>query len=236
MKAFILAAGVGSRLRPLTDSRPKVMLEIAGKKILERTIEQLKKTGIKDFVINVHYLPSVITEFFGNGEKFGVTINYSLEEELLGTAGAVKKVQAQFEKEKEFLLVYGDNIFDVDFEDFVKAPQLSTALIMLFHRHTNPNSKIAGDVVELDETGKVLAFWKGVEKSHPHVNGGVYKLTPEIFKHIPENTFYDFAREVFPSMLKNNHEIHGFVIHPKHAIFGGDTIESLELTRKYFEK
>jgi NDP-sugar pyrophosphorylase family protein len=89
-------------------------------------------------------------------------------------------------------------------------------------------------VVELSKDGQIIAFWKGSESREPFVNGGVYKLTPEIFKHIPENEVYDFAREVFPLMLKKNILLHGFVIHPEHAIFGGDTLETLELTRKYF--
>ncbi len=228
---------MGTRLRPLTENQPKVMLEVGGKKILERTIEQLKAAGIDRLVINLHYRPKIVIDYFGNGGRHGVDIKYSRESELLGTAGAVKKAEDEFKNEREFLIVYGDNIFNVDFRQFIESPQKSPAMVMLFDRNKNAHSGVAGDVAELDKDGRISAFWKGAERPDvPFVNGGVYKVTPAIFKHIPAGTAYDFAREVFPKLLKNHVPLQGFVIHPKHAIFGGDTPESLELTRQYFNQ
>src|SRR4051812_35297561 len=122
MKAFILAAGLGTRLRPLTEDRPKVMIEVGGKKILERTFAQLKAAGVVDLVINTHYFSESVTNYFGDGSKWGMKIKYSHEPEILGTAGGLKKVAADFNREKEFLVVYGDNVFDLDFGGMIAAP------------------------------------------------------------------------------------------------------------------
>jgi len=144
MKAFILAAGLGIRLGTLTKDHPKVMLEVGGKKILERTIAQLKRAGVGDLVINTHYFPEAIISYFGDGSKWRVKINYSFEQDILGTAGGLKKVEGQFRKEKEFLVVYGDNLYDVDFRKFIDETSKAKILIMLFNRTKNPNSGAAG--------------------------------------------------------------------------------------------
>ncbi len=89
MKAFILAAGKGKRLGSLTESVPKPMLELSGKPILEHNILMCKKTGVKDIFINLHYLPDIITDYFGDGFKLGVNIQYHYQPELLGTAGGM---------------------------------------------------------------------------------------------------------------------------------------------------
>lgn len=236
MKAFILAAGLGTRLRPLTDNQPKVMVEVAGKKILERTIEQLAASGVRDLVINTHYYPESVTSYFGSGEKHGVNIEYSHEPELLGTAGAVKKAQKHFVNEKEFLVVYGDNVFDIDLQKFMDTPLAdSNIMVMLFDRNKSSNSGMAGDVVEVNEQGYISNFWPGLTRPDvSYVNGGIYKVTPQIFYHIPEQGPYDFARQLFPLLVQSKVPLKTFIIEPHHAVFGGDTLESLEKTRNHF--
>ena len=98
MKAVILAAGKGERLSEITKNIPKPMIEFKGKPLLEHNIELCKKFGIEDIYINLHHLPGMIKDYFGNGEKFGVKIQYSFEEELLGTAGAVKRIAEEYWK------------------------------------------------------------------------------------------------------------------------------------------
>ncbi len=234
MKAFILAAGLGTRLRPLTESQPKVMLEVGGKKILERTIGQLKKAGVGDLVINTHYFPEAVPNYFGNGGKWGVEIKYSFEPEILGTAGGLKKVEDEFTDEREFLVVYGDNVFDLDFLGIANQPLKSACSVLLFDRTVNPNSGAAGGVVEVSD-GLITGFYEGISRPEiPYVNGGVYKCTPEIFKLIPENRFYDFGKEVFPEMLKQQMPLQAYIIDPKEALFGVDTLEYLEKANQYF--
>lgn len=96
MKAIILAAGKGERLKEITSRIPKPMIEVNGKPILQHNIELCKKYGIKDIYINLHHLPEKITDYFGNGKKFGVQIKYSYEKELLGTSGAVRKIADEY--------------------------------------------------------------------------------------------------------------------------------------------
>ena len=104
MKALILAAGFGKRLLPLTKDKPKAMLKIDNKPIIEHTINWLNKNNILDIAINLHYKPQVIIEYLGDGSKFGVNITYSHEEEILGTAGAVKLLQNYLDE--DFFIIY----------------------------------------------------------------------------------------------------------------------------------
>ncbi|MCK4786724.1 MAG: nucleotidyltransferase family protein, partial [Desulfobacteraceae bacterium] len=114
MKAIILAAGKGERLKELTEKVPKPMLRINGEIILEHNLKWLKEYGIEEVFINLHYLPEVIQDYFKNGNAWGIKINYSCEKEILGTAGGVKKIIEDCGWNKwddDFLLIYGDNLY-----------------------------------------------------------------------------------------------------------------------------
>ena len=104
---MVLAAGRGSRLRPRTDTTPKPMIPFAGRPMLEYNVRLLAQPGFDEMVINLYHLPEVIQDYFGDGADWGVKITYSLEKELLGTAGAVKRVADFFDE--PFLVYYGDN-------------------------------------------------------------------------------------------------------------------------------
>ena len=111
MKAVILAGGIGKRLRPITESVPKALVEVNGKPILERIIESLKGNGITDFVVVVSYLKEKIIDYFGDGSKFGVSITYVTQPQQLGTADSLRYAGPEI-KEEKFLAVYGDLFFD----------------------------------------------------------------------------------------------------------------------------
>ena len=112
MKALILCAGKGERLRPLTDTIPKPMVPINNKPLLEYNILLCKKHGITEIAINTSYLPEQIKQYFGNGEKFGVNIHYSYEPELLGTSGSVNNFRDFLDE--TFVVIYGDAVTDID--------------------------------------------------------------------------------------------------------------------------
>ena len=112
MKAMILAAGEGTRLRPLTLDRPKPMLPVAGRPLLDHIIAWLRHYGITGIAMNLHHRPQVVMDHFGNGADFGVHITYSVEEEILGTAGGAKRLSAFLDE--TFVLVYGDVLTDFD--------------------------------------------------------------------------------------------------------------------------
>src|SRR2546428_10357676 len=106
MKAFILSAGLGTRLRALGLHVPKVMVPIGGKPLLEHHVELFREQGITDLIVNLHYLPEMVVKHFGDGSKFGVRMTYSPEPELLGTAGAIKKME-QTLRDETFIVFYG---------------------------------------------------------------------------------------------------------------------------------
>jgi bifunctional UDP-N-acetylglucosamine pyrophosphorylase/glucosamine-1-phosphate N-acetyltransferase len=113
MKAIVLAAGAGTRLKPITNNIPKAMILINGKPMLQILLEQLKTAGINEMVIIVHYMKDKIIDYFGDGSKFGVRISYAEQKEMLGTADAVSYAEPYITEEK-FLLVYCDSLFETD--------------------------------------------------------------------------------------------------------------------------
>ena len=126
MKAIILAGGLGERLRPLTDNVPKPLLPVKGKPIVQHAIENFKKHGIKDIVLSVGYRADKIKEYFGDGSKFGVKISYCVEDEPLGTGGAIKKASKGIKK--TFIAINGDNVADFDWTAILKAHKKKEAI------------------------------------------------------------------------------------------------------------
>ena len=211
MKAMILAAGEGTRLRPLTLERPKPMLPIGGKPLLEHIIDLLKRHGIRAMAINLHYKPEVVMDYFGHGQRFGVEITYSVEDPILGTAGAVKKLQEYFKD--TFLVIYGDLLTNIDITSLVEYHQIKGGMITVaLYRVENPS---ACGIVELSGEGRIRRF---VEKPPPEevftdlANAGVYVVESEVLDYIPPETFYDFGQDLFPVMLEKGVPIYGYPI------------------------
>ena len=209
MKAMILAAGRGRRLRPLTDTCPKPMIPIAGTPLLEHVIRLLARHGFDQLAINLNHLPDVIRDHFGDGCDFGVEITYSLEEELLGTAGAVRKMAAFFDE--SFLVYYGDNLCNTDLSNLWRAHQsretiASIGLLWM----DDPTHR---GIVQLDAVGRIRRFLEKPRADQVFddylVNGGTYVLEPEIFEHIPAGRPSDFSGDIFPALLKKGHALYG---------------------------
>jgi len=206
MKAIILAAGMGKRLGDLVKDKPKPMIEVGGKPVLEHNIEALVKYGIREIYINLYYRPEVIVDYFGKGDKFGVKIFYSYEENLLGTAGGVKKIASNFNE--GFLVIYGDSMREVDFENFIKEHETSKCKSTIGLYETE-NIQGCG-IVEVDDRNIVTTFLEKPEKykgTSNYANGGVYFIEPELLKNIPANQVCDFSRDLFPSLLSLGEKI-----------------------------
>ncbi|MBZ5580584.1 MAG: nucleotidyltransferase family protein [Acidobacteriia bacterium] len=209
MKVMLLAAGKGLRLGPATLSCPKPMLEIAGRPILEHNIRLCAKHGLRDLIINLHHCPDVITERFGDGRRFGVRIAYSREAEPLGTAGAVKKLAAEFTD--TFLTLYADNLTTCDLSRLIAFHKAKggAATIALFHREDASASGIA----ELDSHDRVLRF---LEKPEPEevfshwVNAGILVLEPAVLPFIPAGRPCDFGRETLPALVTAGQPVYGY--------------------------
>jgi NDP-sugar pyrophosphorylase family protein len=208
MKAMILAAGKGERLRPLTDTVPKPMIPVSEKPILEHVVRLLVGHGFDQIAINLHHMPETIRNHFGDGSGLGARVIYSDEEDLCGTAGAVKRIADFFDE--PFLVYYGDNLSNVDLTDFwsAHAARQQEATIGLAYMD-DPTSR---GIVELDADSQITRFIEkpSIEEVFEdyHVNAGVYALEPQILDRIP-NGVVDFARDVFPEMLASDAGIYG---------------------------
>lgn len=216
-RALVLAAGEGTRLRPLTLDRPKPMVPIAGKPLLDITLGWLRDQGIRDIAINLHYKPHVITEYFGDGKAFDVNLHYSRETTILGTAGAARAIRDWVDG-STLVVVYGDVLTDLDlramldFHHNVQRRDPSAAVTMSLYHVPNPTEV---GLVGMNEAGKVNRF---LEKPKPEevftdlANAGVLVMEPDVLDLIPENTFCDFGLHVFPMLLRTGLSIYGWVI------------------------
>jgi mannose-1-phosphate guanylyltransferase len=178
MKAVVLAGGFGKRLKPLTDQIPKPMIEVLGVPIVEWQVRWLRKFGVKDFILCVGHLSEQISSHIGDGSKFGAHVEYSVEEEPLGTGGALKNARKFLADQDSFFMLNGDVLTELD-PNKLRVDNLNTiALVPL---------RSPFGMVELDGNSKVLGFVEKPEISGSWINAGVYRLTPEIFEFLPEN-------------------------------------------------
>ncbi len=212
MRAVIMAGGEGSRLRPLSLGHPKPMTSLVGRPVLEHIINLLKSPGITRLCITLCHHPEEIMGYFGDGNKFGVSITYFTEERPLGTAGSVKACMDWLGGE-DFLVLGGDCICDLD---------LSTAILhhgekkgvatLLLHPHKTP---LEYGIVHLDTKGRVTRFlekptWGQVMTNL--VNTGIYILSNEAMERVPVGEIYDFGKDLFPKLLTEGRELYGEVV------------------------
>ncbi|MBI3943752.1 MAG: nucleotidyltransferase family protein [Chloroflexi bacterium] len=217
MKAIILAAGLGTRLRPLTDTVPKPMLPLAGRPLLQHLIEHLARYGISQIAINLHYLPEQITGYFSEEQSFGVRFTWLYEPQLSGTAGAIKKFEGFLrEVASPFLVLYGDNFTTIRIDRLAQVHNSYQPLATIaLYPELNPEGK---GVVDTNAAGRVLAFKEkpkageipptgeknGTSPGSYWANAGIYLLAPEILNYIPAACFCDFGHDVFPALLAAN--------------------------------
>jgi len=223
VKALVLAAGEGSRLRPLTLSMPKPMLPIGGQPLLQHTLLWLRDSGIQDVAINLHYRGDVVTSHFGDGSDFGIRVTYSPEETMLGTAGAVRKLDRFFGDTA--LIVYGDLLTNVSLErllsfHFSKRRAVGGPVITLsLYEPLNPREC---GLVELDDEARVLRMEEkpsGKELTSTLAFSGVMVLDRDYIDMIPPDTFYDFGYQLLPMVIKDGLPVFGLPIEaPEYVI------------------
>lgn len=208
MRAMIMAAGLGTRLMPLTGSLPKPMVPIAGRPALAHILDLLRRHGVTEVAINIHHFPDVIRGYFGDGSQMGMSIRWAYEEELLGTAGGVKNNQS-FLEGGPFLVMSGDSLTDVDLTEVIAAHHSAGGIATLVSKSVTDTTQYG--VVVVDDDRRILGFQ---EKPAPQdalsdlCNCGIYLFEPAIFEHIPADTFYDFGRQVFNDLLAKDVPLH----------------------------
>lgn len=208
MKAMVLAAGLGLRMRPLTLFRAKPVLPVLDKPLLHWTLARLRRAGVRDVVINLHHLPGSVTRALGDGRAFGLRIRYSRERTILGTGGGPRKVRGFFGDEP-FLLVNGDVLFDFDLRKLVARHRASGARATLALK-PNPDPTRYGAVV----TGRdgVVRWLPGAKPPRPpgtvSLFTGVHVMDPALLDRLPAGRPADSVRDLYAPLLADG-QIHG---------------------------
>lgn len=211
-QAVILSAGLGTRLRSVAKDMPKVMVPFEGKTLLEYHIERFKAHGVREFFVNLHYLPDVITNYFGDGSKWGVKINYFLETpEILGTAGGVKDFEGKLKE--NFFVMYGDMFSLVDYSKMAAEFEKRKGHIgmMLIGPTDHPQDS---DIVEVDHKNVFKKIWQ-----KPHPKGlpsnlsllACYIFNEKIFSYIPANAYYEIDHQLLPDIIEKGEIFSGYI-------------------------
>ncbi|MCR4401214.1 MAG: NDP-sugar synthase [Firmicutes bacterium] len=216
MKAMVMAAGVGSRLEPLTVNVPKPMVPVVTRPAMEHILALLRRHGVREVVANLWHLPESIEAYFGNGAAFGVSLRYSREEELRGTAGGVlaaKSLLWSGAGEGTFLLVAGDALTCADLSRLVEFHREKKALVTIGLKPVRDPSRFG--VVVADDDGRVLEFQEKPKRGEARsnlANTMIYVFEPEIFDHIPTEGAPDFGKDVFPRLVREGASFYGLVL------------------------
>jgi len=230
---MILAAGRGTRLKPLTDDRPKCLMPLAGRPLIEWTLRWLKEHGVTECIINLHHLPERVKGFVGDGSRFGLAVRYSFEPVLLGTAGALKKVADFFDQ--PFYLIYGDNFSRWNLKELERVFELHRPLAAMAV-HWRGDVTHSG-MIEMGADGRIT---KMIEKpriedvTSNYVNAGFFFMDPEIFQFIPAGQCCDFSYDIFPRVIKAGRSL--YAVKMDDPIIGIDTVEAFEKANVYAEK
>ncbi len=212
MKAVVMAGGEGSRLRPLTSGRPKPMVPVMGRPIMEHIIRLLQRQGYDEIFATLYYKADEISGAFGDGSDLGVRLTYSIEESPLGTAGAVKLLESSL-RDDTFVIVSGDALTDVRLDRAVRFHRsVGAVATLVLARVPNP---LEFGIVVTDDDNRVTRFLEKPDWGRVFtdtVNTGMYILDPEVFDEIEAGKPYDWSQDVFPKLLEEGRPIYGYVL------------------------
>ncbi|WP_129588641.1 nucleotidyltransferase family protein, partial [Moorella stamsii] len=211
MKAIIMAGGEGSRLRPLTCKRPKPLVPVANRPVMEYCVDLLRDLGIKEVGVTLQYLPRLIEEYFGDGSDFGLHLHYFVEDKPLGTAGSVKNAASFLDE--TFVVVSGDALTDFDLRPAMAKHKENRALATLVL--TTVDNPLEYGVVITNPDGSIRSFLEKPswgEVFSDRVNTGIYILEPEVLELVPEGESFDFSKDLFPRLLKDKKPLYGITL------------------------
>lgn len=213
MKAFLLAAGLGTRLRPLTDTVPKCMLPIDGKPMLYHWFRLLERHGVSDVLINLHHLPDIVREYVGDFSSSHPGLRTALfyEEDLLGSAGTIKANVRWVEGEREFLIAYADNLTNADLTSLAQFHRNRNAVLTMGLFHADCPEKCG--IATLGDDGLIVDFTEKPENPKSDMaNAGLYVASPGLMDYIPDG-LADLGYDVLPHLVGKMHgcEIRGYL-------------------------
>jgi len=204
LQAVIMAGGFGTRLRPLTDNTPKPMLPVGGKPLIQRTVENLERAGVRQINITTHYLPEKITGHFGNGDRFGVDISYVSEDEPLGTAGALRLMD---DVDEPMLVINGDILTEIDYRSLTRFHRKHNAALSVGVRQYD--MEVPYGVVEAD--GGIVTGLREKPRFNFLINAGIYLLEPFVRRYVPQDGRYDMT-DLIEALLADGETVVGFPI------------------------
>ena len=214
LKGMVLAAGLGERLRPLTENCPKPLLPVAGRPMMEYPLRLLAGAGIREVVVNTHYLAEAIYRCVGDGERLGLEITYSHEPDILGTGGGIRKVESILSG-GSFVVANSDVVIDLDLAEVIRLHRdKGAAATMVLRPDPRPE---AWGAIEIDREGRVREFlgrlgWTG-EPLEKLMFTGIHILEPRVFNYMPASRPFSITEVTYPAMLEAGEPVHGFTHH-----------------------
>ena len=211
-EAVVLAGGEGTRLRPLTNNRPKPLLPVLGRPCIEYSLRALSSAGIEVIDLACAYKGKEVVNQLGDGKELGLNIEYAFEETPMGTAGAVKLLERKLPE--AFVVVMGDTLMDIDFEKVIRFHQEHQAMVTIALTEVSNPSEYG--IVGLGQGSRIVRF---KEKPTPSevfsnlINAGVYVIQREAFRYVPEATKFDFSKNLFPKLMELGHPLYGVKLH-----------------------
>lgn len=201
-KAMLLAAGAGTRLRPLTYETPKPMVPVVNRPVIHHVLDNLLKHGVEEVMINLHALPEQVRGYCGDGSRWSLKLRYSHEPKLMGTAGSIKKVESFF-KDGPFFVMSGDGVSDIDLTAMWQFHRRRGAFATMATKRVESRFEYGVTLTGSDQ--RIKGFlekpsWGDVFSNK--VNTGIYLFEPEVLKLIPRGRPYDFGHELWPKLLK----------------------------------
>ncbi len=206
LKAMVMAAGMGSRLEPITLMIPKPLIPVMNRPLMDIILSQLHSVGVEEVISNTYYLANQIIDRYKNN-KLGVKFNYIKETELSGTAGGVKQCQFFFDKDEDFIVMSGDILTTADIKKGIEIHKKSGAVATIGVKEIPHEYVSHFGVVVTDDNGYITEFQEkpAIDEAKSNlINTGIYIFNYKIFDYIPENEFCDFAKNVFPKLLKES--------------------------------
>ena len=210
-QAVVMVGGKGTRLRPLTDNRPKPILPVLDRPCLSYLISSLAEGGIKEVILACGYRSEKMAAAIGDGSKEGITIEYSYEQEPMGTAGAIKLLEDRLDD--TFVACNGDVFADIDLRKEIEEHNRAGASVTISLTHVENPCEFG--IARLDDTGRILEF---KEKPRPEevfsdlVNAGVYVAEKEVMGYVPKGKMYDFSKELTMDLMNRGHRVQGHML------------------------
>ncbi len=206
-----MAGGEGTRLRPMTANQPKPMLPVVNKPIMEHVLRLLRRHKLTETVVTVQFLASMVRNYFGDGDDFGMSLQYATEETPLGTAGSVKNAEDAL-RDEPFLVISGDALTDIDLSKLIAFHNEQGAMVTV--GLTRVPDPLEFGIIIVDEDGRIQRFlekptWGQVFSDT--VNTGIYVMQPEVLAHVPAGEVVDWSADVFPRLLEQGAPLYGWV-------------------------